>query len=185
MLKPLALILALIPGVAIAAPWKLDPATTVTVYVGWAGLAVPVSFPSISGDVEFDQNNVADARASIAVASAEATTGVAAVDALMRSADYLGADRYPQITFRFDRLVQTSKSTADIFGRITLRGVTRPAKFQAKVFRFGPAADDAERFEAGFDVSGAVDRTKFGSTGWLPEVAANLPVRIHLLMISK
>ena len=70
-------------------------------------------------------------------------------------------------------------------GRITLRGVTRPVGFKAEVFRFGPADDDPDSFEAGFNLTGQIDRTEFGSTGGLPEVGAVLPVRIRLLMRSQ
>ena len=41
------------------------------------------------------------------------------------------------------------------------------------------------RFEAGFNLTGSLDRTDFGSTGGLPDVAAVLPVHIRLLMSSK
>ena len=81
------------------------------------------------------------------------------VDGLIRGADYLAADRYPTITFRLDRLAQTSKNTADIEGRITLRGVTRPLSLKAQVFAYGPAKDDPDRFEAGFNLTGEIDRT--------------------------
>ena len=74
------------------------------------------------------------------------------VDALVRSPDYLGTDAWPELTFRLDRLTPTSKATAEVAGRITMRGVTRPIAFDARVIRFGPAADDPDRFEAGFDL---------------------------------
>lgn len=180
----LLLILALVPGGAAAKPWTLDPATTVTVNVDWMGSTVAVKFPTLSGVIDFDQDRVSAVSATIDVATTDATTGVAVVDALVRSPDYLGAEQYPRIVFQLDKLVQTSKSTADIFGRVTMRGITHPASFQAKVFRFGPATDDPQRFEAGFDLTGEIDRSKFGSTGGVPEVAAILPVVIHLLMTS-
>ena len=185
MLKPLVVVLALLPLPAAAASWKLDPATTVTTDVGWEGRTVQVRFPTLSGDVDFDQNHPERARASISVAARDATTGVAVVDSLLRSRDYLGAEQYPTITFQLDKLTQTSKSTAEVAGRMTLRGVTRPVTFQARVFAYGPAKADPGRFEAGFDLSGSVDRTDFGSTGGLPEVAADLPVHIRLLMTSR
>ena len=185
MLKPLLVVLALLPLPAAAAPWKLDPATTVTTDVGWEGRTVRVRFPTLSGDIEFDEAHPERARASIRAAARDATTGVAVVDSLVRSRDYLGAEQYPTITFQLDKLTQTSKSTAEIAGRMTLRGVTKPVSFQAKVFAYGPAKDDPGRFEAGFDLSGSVDRTAFGSTGGLPEVAAVLPVHIRLLMSSE
>lgn len=185
MLKPLLVILALAPLPAAAAPWKLDPATTVTADVGWQGRMFQVRFPSLSGDIDFDERHPERTRASISVAARAATTGVAVVDSLLRSRDYLGADQYPTITFQIDKLVQTSKSTAEVDGRMTLRGVTKPVSFQAKVFAYGPDKDDPDRFEAGFDLSGSVDRTAFGSTGGLPEVAAVMPVHIRLLMTSR
>lgn len=88
------------------------------------------------------------------------------------------------IDFRLTGLRQTSKQTADLTGEMTLRGVTRPVAFAAQVIRYGPAADPS-RFEAGFDLTGRIDRTDFGSTGGLPEVAAVLPVHIRLLMHSE
>ena len=45
--------------------------------------------------------------------------------------------------------------------------------------------DTIARFEAGFDLSGEIDRTRFGSTGGVPDVAAELPIRIRLLMSSR
>ena len=185
MLKSLLLVLALLPVPAAAVPWKLDPATTVTADVGWEGKTVKVRFPTLSGDIDFDQDHPERTNASIAVAARDATTGVGVVDSLLRSRDYLGAEQYPTITFQLDKLTQTSKSTAEVAGRMTLRGVTRPVTFHARVFAYGPAKADPGRFEAGFDLSGSVDRTDFGSTGGLPEVAADLPVHIRLLMTSR
>jgi polyisoprenoid-binding protein YceI len=181
----LVFLLLLLPGLAWATPWQLDPGTAVTVDVAWQGRTVRVRFPTLSGQIDFDADHPDRARATITVASADATTGVAVVDNLVRSRDYLGAAQYPQITFRLDRLTQTSKSTAEVAGRITLRGVTRPLGFRAEVFRYGPAPDDPARFEAGFNLSGQIDRTAFGSTGGLPDVAAVLPVHIRLLMRSR
>ena len=59
-------------------------------------------FPTLSGEIDFDQDHPDRARATISVAAGDATTGVAVVDALVRSRDYLGADEYPTITFRLD-----------------------------------------------------------------------------------
>ena len=188
MLKQLLLALtalALQPDFAAAAAWKLDPSTAVVADVGWHGQVVKVRFPTLSGQIDFDQNHPETADANISVATGDATTGVAVVDALVRSADYLGSATYPQITFKLQKLTQTSKSTADVTGQITMRGVTKPVTFKATVFRFGPDADDPKRFEAGFDLTGSVDRTAFGSTGGLPDVSAVLPIEIHLLMTSK
>jgi polyisoprenoid-binding protein YceI len=181
----LAAILALWPGLAGAAAWGLDPGTRVAVDVTWAGGRTEVRFPMLSGTIEFDERRPEAARARIVVDARAATTGFPIADSLMQTGDYLGSDRWPEIVFELDSLRQTSRSTADIEGRITLRGVTRPITFQATVVRYGPMQDDPSRFEAGFDLTGEIDRREFGSTGGIPDVAAELPIRIRLLMSSR
>ena len=185
MLGRLILLLLLMPVAVQAEPWTLDPETEVTVMVPWHGSSVAVHFPTLSGRIDFDEARPEQAKAAISVATRDAATGVAVVDQLVRSRDYLDAAAYPTIAFQLDRLTQTSKSTADVAGRITLRGVTRPVDFAARVTRYGPAADDPSRFEAGFELDGRIDRTEFGSTGGLPDVAAVLPVHISLYMSSR
>ena len=183
MVRLLCLLLFL-PGLALADPWGLDPATTIVVDVPWEGATVAVHFPPPTGSIDFDPENPVTARATVTVSARGATTGVPIVDALVRSPDYLGTDAWPELTFRLDRLTPTSKATAEVAGRITMRGVTRPIAFDARVIRFGPAADDPDRFEAGFDLEATIDRTEFGSTGGLPQVPAVLPIHIRLLMHS-
>ena len=184
-LRLAVLLIWLFPGAGWAVPWVLDPGTRVAVDVSWAGGLVEVQFPRLAGTIDFDERQPQNARARITVSARDATTGIPVADALMRSEGYLATERYPEIVFELDRLEQTSRSTADIFGRMTLRGVTRPVTFKATVVRYGPAADDPARFEAGFDLVGSVDRRDFGSTGGIPDVAAELPVRIRLLMTSR
>lgn len=181
----LLLSLALWPLASFARPWQLDPSSTVRVDVPWHGTQVPVSFPKISGEIDFDDKAPQNAKARITADARAATTGVALVDSLIQSADYLDSKEYPEIVFNLDRLTQTSKSTAEIVGRVTMRGQTHPVTLDATVFRFGPDAADASRFEAGFDITGKIDRTQFGSTGGLPDVGSVLIVNIHLLMASK
>jgi polyisoprenoid-binding protein YceI len=185
MLGRLILLLLLLPMAAQAAPWTLDPETEVTVMVPWRGSTVAVHFPTLSGRIDFDEAHPERAKAAITVKTGDASTGVAVADQLLRGRDYLDTAKYPTIGFQLDRLTRTSKSTADVAGRITLRGVTRPVGFTARVTRYGPAKEDPSRFEAGFELDGRIDRTEFGSTGGLPEVAAVLPVHISLYMSSR
>ncbi len=180
----LALALLLVPALAAAATWRLDPQTRVAVDVGWQGATVEVRFTRLSGTIEFDADRPETARARIAVSARDVDTGLGVIDTLVESPGYLDAARYPTIVFELDRLEKTSASTAQIFGRITLREVTRPMVFAARVFRYGPDPANPARFEAGFDLEGEIDRTAFGSTGGLPEVPAALQVRIRLVMTS-
>ncbi|MBP7001975.1 YceI family protein [Amaricoccus sp.] len=180
-----ALILALLPAIAAASPWRLDPETRVAVDVSWRGSAVEMRFPDLSGTIDFDEKRPETARARIVVASGSVETGLPPVSAVVKGPDFLGSARWPDVVFELDRLKLTSRSTADVDGRLTLRGVTRPVSLKATVTQYGPAPDDPDRFVAGFDITGSVDRTQFGSTGGLPDVAPEIGLRIHLAMSSE
>ncbi len=178
-----ALLLATTPPRA--APWVISPESQVTVSVKWAGGTARVVFPEILGEIDFDAAHPERVEAEVHVRARSGSTGVALADQLLQSRDYLSSAEYPEISFDLTGLEQTSRSTADIFGNITLRGITRPITFRASVFRYGPSSDDPDRFEAGFDMSGRVDRREFGSTEGAPEIATILPVGIRLLITSK
>ncbi len=169
---------------AAAAGWRLTPETSISVEVSWHGASVEVAFPTVSGTVRFDPADPEATRAKISVATDTATTGFGPFDAVLRSGAYLDSARHPDITFELDRLTRTSPSTGIAGGHITLRGVTRPIRFDVRVLRYGPAADDPSAFEAGFALAGSINRSDFGATGGLPGLGDVLPVRIRLMLRS-
>ena len=137
MLRALGLTLTILTPLALpcpvtAAPWTLDPATSVVASIGWEGKPIAVRFPGLSGEVDFDQAHVETAKATLSVPAGRATTGNPIVDTMMRGGDYLDAGGHPTITFDLDRLTKTSKDTADITGTVTLRGVTRPVHLRPR-----------------------------------------------------
>ena len=186
MLRALTLIALLLPLPALAAPWDIvQEHTRVAVDVGYLGSTVTMRFETINGAVDFDARRPERAKANIVVPAAQVETGLGFVNSLVRSKDYLNTRVHPDIRFRLERLEQTSDSTADIYGQMTLLGVTRPMLFKAKLFRYGEAQDGSGRFEAGFNLTGNVDRRSFGNMTGLPQVAAVFPIRIQLLIRSR
>ncbi len=178
MLRALLLCLLAVAAPASAADWSLSPETRIEVLVPWRGLTVRLSFPRYGGAIDFDDRNPEATTARIDVDAAAVRTGLAPADRMARAEDFLAVDRYPTIRFDLDRLDQTSRSTADIQGRITFRGVTRPILFKATVVRYDPDA-------AAFDLEGAIDRTEFGAIGTPGEVPAVLPIEIRLVMSAQ
>jgi polyisoprenoid-binding protein YceI len=184
-LRTTVLILLLIwPLAAGAVPWQIESGTTVSVDVRWRKSLVVVRFPTVTGQIDFNEEHPETAHAAIEVSTENATTGIPPADSLVRSEGYLAAARFPHIRFDLQRLNPTSRNTADIFGTITFRGVTRPIAFLATVILYGPDPNAPERFRAGFDITGRIDRTAFGSEAGLPDVPAELPIRIRLLISS-
>ena len=173
------------PAAAAAAPWQLDPATSIAVDVPWEGATVTVRFPPPTGSVDFDPDHPETARATVTVSARGATTGVPIVDSLVRSADYLGVEAWPEMTFRLDRLTPTSKQTAKVEGRHhhARRHPADRLRRPGDPLRPGRRRPRTASTPASTS-TGSLDRTAFGSTGGLPQVPAVLPIRIRLLMHS-
>ena len=184
MIRLVALLL-LLPALASAAPWTLDPATAVSAEIEWKDQPIVVRFPGITGEVDFDAERLEGAHATLAVPAGAATTGNPIVDAMMRSQDYLDAERHPTITFELEELTRTSKQTATVTGKVTLRGVTRPVALDAKVLAFGPVGGDPKRMKADFAITGTLDRAAFGSTAGGADISTKLPLDIRLVITSR
>ncbi len=189
MLVPMRIVIVLLlilPMAARAAPWDVvAEETRVTVRVPYLSSFVDMHFETVRGRVDFDARRPERADARIAVAAGDVETGLGIVNAFVRGERWLNVAEHPEILFHLDRLEQTTESTADVFGRITFLGVTRPVALEAEVFRYGPTPGADATFDAGFTLRGVIDRTDFGHTAGLPQVAAEFPVRIRLLMRSR
>ena len=188
MLKRCSSLLLLLLPAAAAAPWKLDPATTVTVDVGWEGKIGAGALPHPLRRRSTSTRTIpsAPARAISVAAARRDDRRRRGRHAWSAAATISAPTQYPTITFQLDKLTQTSKSTAEIAGRddaarrdpagqlpgqgLRLRpgqGRPRPLRGRLRPLRLGSTAPTSARPAA------------------LPEVAAVLPVHIRLLMTSR
>lgn len=90
---------------------------------------------------------------------------------------YFDVAHYPVMTFQSTKIVRTGPDMADVFGNLTLLGVTRPAKFAVTLNKTG-RHPFKEEYVAGLSGDGVINRSDFGMTGGLPLVGDE--VRIHL-----
>ena len=153
------------PGV-----YTLDPARTqVTFVVEYVNLTkVSARFPEVEGSLQLDPDKpegsvlavTADARAI------QAAPGIAPV---MQSADFLDADRNPEIAFRSTRIMRTGPATADITGDLTVRGQTRPVTLKAMLTGVTtPPPGEAGTARINFTATGAIQRGRFAMDAMMP-----------------
>jgi polyisoprenoid-binding protein YceI len=90
---------------------------------------------------------------------------------------YFDVAHYPVMSFKSTRVVRTGPGMADVFGNMTLLGVTRPAKFAVTLNKTG-RHPFKEEYVAGLSGDGVINRSDFGMTGGLPLVGDE--VKIHL-----
>ena len=168
---------------AFSAPWTVDDSTRIQVDVSYLGRVVKVVFDEVNGAIDFDPKRPEATRADIRVKTKSAETGLGLVNGLVKSRDYLNARNHPEIRFVLQKLKVTGPSSAKFTGEVTLLGVTKPTTLDAKLTKLGP--DKNTPAEAGFLLTGEIDRAAHGNTTGIPQVSQVLPVRIQLSMKPK
>jgi polyisoprenoid-binding protein YceI len=135
-------------------------------------------FAKLRGSVQYD----AQARTGAMVISVQTNsidTGNTAVDNVLRSEQFLDADRYPEVHFASDRFVVEDGKLIAIEGKLTLHGVQRPLRIEARRFicREVPLGL-LRRFVCGGDFRAVLKRSEFGMTRFLPEVGDEVELEI-------
>ncbi|MBV7336668.1 YceI family protein [Chloroflexi bacterium TSY] len=81
-------------------------------------------FKNVEGTVEIDPDNPTDIAVEVTIRAKEIWSGEPDRDEHLRSADFLDADNYPEITFKGDRVKLISENEFLLTGDLTIRGVT-------------------------------------------------------------
>ena len=133
-------------------------------------------FSDFSGQLLLDQDSPANSHVDVTARAGSVSTGWGAADDMLQSVDYLDPARYPELRFVSERIEVLGPDHARLHGRLTLRGVTLPQTFDARLLGrhdepgLGPIAD--------YVVEGQVKRDDFGMVADHPLVAPTITVRI-------
>jgi polyisoprenoid-binding protein YceI len=110
-------------------------------------------------------------------------------DAHLRSADFLDAENYPQITFKSTRVERASDDEVKVIGDLTIRGVTKEVTLNVEINGFGKTPFGTE--VAGLTATTTLNRKDFGlnwnvaleTGGWL--VGETVKVEIDVEAIKR
>ena len=151
--------IAQIPGF-IAGTWKLDPNhSDVGFVVGHLVMSkVHGRFDAFSGTVVTDED-LARASVSVSIEAASVDTHLPVRDNQVRSADFLDAEHFPNITFE-STAVRDDAGRYFVDGDLTIRGTTRPVTLDLTVNGFSPDTFGATRVS--FSATTTIDRNDFG-----------------------
>lgn len=98
-------------------------------------------------------------RVKAVIDAASINTGTADRDAHLRSADFFDVENYPSITFESTAIERRGDKYV-IEGDLTMRGVTKPASFEAEVSDFVKDPWGNPRLAA--EATGKINRTDWG-----------------------
>ncbi len=157
--------------------WKIDPAhTSFTVAARHLMVStVRAGFSGITGEIELDPAQPETAKVRLAIPAATIDTGDEKRDGHLRSADFLDAEKHPEMTFTSTRVRKDGDGRFVVTGDLTIRGTTRPADVKVEL---NGVVDGMNGKVAGFSATAEIDRTKWGLV-W------NMPVPGGVLVSEK
>jgi polyisoprenoid-binding protein YceI len=168
-------------GAAIASPVQYDmDANHTRVDFSWThfGFSHPMGrFDKFEGDFRFDPADPTKSTVSVTIPIDSIDTGVAKLDAHLKSPDFFDTARYPTATFKSTRVEANGEHGLKVTGDLTLHGVTRPVVFDVVVNRIGPHPMGG-RAAAGFDATTTIKRSDFGISNYVPNVSDEIAISI-------
>ena len=161
LIATLGLVLVL-PAIAAAAVEKfnVDPGHSEVAFAVRHFVAkTPGRFNQFEGTIHVDPADVTTLKVDGKVMTTSIDTNNEKRDQHLRSADFLEAEKYPEITFK-SKSVTKEGDQLKLTGDLTLHGVTHEIVLDLEPPVFGP--DSWGNTRAGFEATGKIDRKAFG-----------------------
>lgn len=145
------------------------------------------TFHDLEGTVRLDESDPTASSAEFRVKTASIDTAFGARDNHLRSADFLDADRYPELIVRSTAIRATRGNDYIVTADVTIRDITRPVDFDVEFLGFFPGMDGSRH--AGFSARAKVNRKDWDlnwnvaleAGGWLVGDEIKLEVEVAIL----
>ncbi|MEL6839551.1 MAG: YceI family protein [Pseudomonadota bacterium] len=145
------------------------------------------SMPVRAADIVIDFDRFTNSSADVTVDVSRARTGLIFATEALKAGSVLNASAHPTIRFQSTAIrpndPRNLSAGGKIDGNLTIRGVTRPVTLDAALFRQqGTAEGDLSQLS--FRISGSVNRSDFGATGYSDIVADQIRLDIAARVIA-
>ena len=118
-------------------------------------------FPGATGTLTLDAADPTKSVVDVAVPTATVMTASAKLNDELKSADWLDSGAFPTMKYHSTKIVVTGPTTADVYGDLTLHGVTKPLMLKA-TFTRGAVFPMIQKYMIGFNAVGHLKRSDFG-----------------------
>ena len=134
-------------------------------------------FTGATGTLTLDPKDPAASKLDVSIPVAGVTTTNAKLDDELKSADWFDAATYPTITFKSTKVTVTAPGEAKVEGDLTFHGVTKPVTLDA-TFKASGQNPMTKAYTVGFEVKGALKRSDFGVTTYVPLIGDDVTLTI-------
>lgn len=182
-----ALLLALLiagPAAAVTVDYDLDTAaSTVAFETDFGPDLITGSIPLNSADLSLDFDQVRNCTISVNLDVAGAKASFPFAAQALKGPKVLDAKSHPSMTF-VSTSVKSAGDGAAVTGDLTIRGVTRKVTLRADIYR-QKGTDATDRDHLTVRLTGKVNRSDFGATGWSDMVGDEVRIVITARIDAK
>jgi polyisoprenoid-binding protein YceI len=159
----IALSLSSLPAFCQGHGWSIDSAHSSAAFriKHMMVSSVSGSFHKVTGNIHYNGKNLKDASVEAVIDATTVSTGEAKRDEHLRSADFLAVDKYPTLKFTSKKIVPTKHGRFDIFGDLTLHGVTKQVVLHAEPLS-QPVKGPDNKLRMGAEATATINRKDFG-----------------------
>lgn len=169
------------PAEVRAGTYALDPAHgKITWGVDHLGFSTYYGqFVNVSAELVLDPANPAASTLTASIPLTDVASNSDGLDRHLQTADFFDTENHPVATFRSTRIEvdRDDPTEADVWGDLTLRGVTRPVKMEVEFNQAAPSSRGAYR--VGFDGKATIRRSEFGINFALPALGDEVDLHIE------
>lgn len=143
--------------------WNIDPSHSLVEFSVRHMMVSNVKgrFSGVTGTIETVDERIGDAQVDVEIDVSTIDTRAEQRDAHLKSADFLDAENYPEITFKSTNIRDHGDGTFELDGNLTIRGVTKPVILQAT--DNGRGNTPFGTYIAGFSATTEFNRHDFGA----------------------
>ncbi len=143
--------------------WKLDPTHTLVEFSAKHLMITTVKgrISDFEGTIYTNEKDPKSSSVEVTLKAGSIDTRTDQRDQHLRSADFLNAEKYPEIKFRSTK-IEGAREEFKLTGDLTIRDVTRPITLDVRFE--GETKDPWGGERVGFSATGKIDRRDFGLT---------------------
>lgn len=170
----------------LVAPWTTHAAEKFVLddkhsYVHWQikhmGFSDQTGKWYVQGMVYLDKEDPKKSSVNVTIDMDKLVTGLPDLDKHLKSADFFDVARFPTSTFVSKKVQVLNKTSAIVYGTLTLHGISKPVKLMVTLNKVGESPV-THRMTAGFSASTTIKRSEFGINRYLPSLGDDVVIKI-------
>lgn len=118
-------------------------------------------FTKVTGTVVYDEADPSASKIEASIDASTISTRDAQRDGHLKSADFLDVEKFPEITFKSNKVTSTGGGTFDMSGDLTIHGVSQPVTLKVEEFT-AEVKDPWGNMRRGSSADTRINRKDFG-----------------------